>query len=164
MSEISREYDNLYNPSLGAAILYYFAQGYGEKRNDGVPLPLLFIVLPMILQEQNLDILLSTKAGLRKFINRFSEKEHGLTDSVLSFHLRVDEMVDLSKRSLQMALLTKLLVLSSDSGALFPISKVKFGDIFSDKTEKMMRGAKRFGSWCSELSLFEIGNMLRVEF
>ena len=164
MSELSREYQNLYNPALGATILFRFSEGYSKKSNEGVPLPLLFVVLPMIFQERSLAIIAVTNVGLRKFVNRFSEKEYGMTDSILSFPLRVDEMLELSKKSLQIALLTKMLILMPSDGILFPGSYKKFDVVLSSDVEKMLQQAKKFGSWCSQLSLFEIENMLRVEF
>jgi len=166
MSGLNKEFRNLYNPALGAAILLRFSEGYSQNENRGLPLSVLYIVLPMVLQEPNLNLLSGTQidSGLRKFVAKFSSNDNSMTDLILSFPKRTEEMRDLTERSIKMALMTKLLVMEPKEGILFPNPKMKIQPRLSADVQRILKAANKFGKWCSQLSLFEIGNLLGLEF
>lgn len=166
MSGLQREYENLYNPALGSVILYRFTEGYGQSENKGTPLTLLYMTFPILFQEQVFSLLSKTQSGsgLRKFINKLYIKENSLSDITLSFPKRTEEFRNLTERSLRMALMTNLLVISPKEGVVFQNSKKKIKSASAKDVDELLKGAKKLGKWCSQLTLFEIGNLLGLEF
>lgn len=164
MDSLAREFENLYNPALGAVILQRFVEGYSQRENRGTPLTLLYVVFPILFQEQMFNLLSKTQvgSGLRKFLNKLYTKENSLSDFILSFPKRTEEFRDLSERSLRMGLLTELLVMKPNQAIVFHNNKKNFVSESSD-VDKLLKGAKKLGGWCASLSLFEIGNLLGLE-
>ena len=48
MGNLVKEFYNIQNPALSAYLLSRFSLGYMEENQDMAPMPLLFIVLPMM--------------------------------------------------------------------------------------------------------------------
>jgi len=166
MSGLQREYKNLYNPALGSVILYKFAEGYGQIENKGTPLTLLYMVFPILFQEQIFSLLAKTQSssGLRKFINKLYTKENSLSDITLSLPKRTEEFRNLTERSLRMALMTNLLVISAKDGVVFQNPKKKIKPASVKDVDELLKGSRKLGKWCAQLTLFEIGNLLGLEF
>lgn len=75
MSGLNQETRNVQNPALGAMLLWRFTVGYEEasKVKAPAPLPVLFIVLPMMFHQETSDLISSTlkASGLRNYVNKF---------------------------------------------------------------------------------------------
>ena len=56
------------NPAIGAALLWQFTCGYYINKNQPVPFPLLFVVLPIVFRQDLCSIIRSTQkaSGLPK--------------------------------------------------------------------------------------------------
>ena len=93
MKALSLEVRNVQNPALGAGLLWRFACGYSEAhpRRDPVPLPLLFLVLPIILHEQIEELVAGTQkaSGLRAFAGKFAKSVNSMQDLLMGIHDRV---------------------------------------------------------------------------
>lgn len=163
MTPILGEVQAMQNPALGAALLWRFACGYCPERTatGGVPLPLLFTVLPITLHARTCEEVSRTFAasGLRKFEEKF--REH--IDLLLAIHQRAVTMRSLSLRSLRIALAAGLLTILTDSATVWPRTYTRIRDVPSSVTE-LIKAAERLGTWCASLSLFEVSGILRVEF
>ena len=76
MGNLVKEFYNIQNPALSAYLLSRFSLGYMEENQDMAPMPLLFIVLPMMykkeivdtLHKRNLDCVFSLINSLKKRI------------------------------------------------------------------------------------------------
>ena len=66
-------------------MLSRFSLGYMEENQDMAPMPLLFIVLPMMYKKEIVDFIASTqkKSGLRFFADKFTEKKNSNKDLIL---------------------------------------------------------------------------------
>lgn len=66
MGNLVKEFYNIQNPALSAYLLSRFSLGYMEENQDMTPMPLLFIVLPMMYKKEIVDFIASTqkKSGL----------------------------------------------------------------------------------------------------
>jgi hypothetical protein len=73
MGTLSKEFENVQNPALGAYIIWNFARGYYEYNSSFIPFQLLFIILPIIFRADLVDIIISTQkqSGLRYFADKF---------------------------------------------------------------------------------------------
>ncbi len=155
------EVQAMQNPALGATLLWRFACGYSERGSTkGTPLPLLFVVLPVVLHFRTVDQLIGTQlgSGLRKFEEKFKER----SDMLLLLQPRMLAMRKLSLRSLHIALASGLVTLVTDDATVWPRSYTKPSEV-PKALDGMMKSAEKLGNWCEQLTLFEISGTLRVE-
>src|SRR5215475_3689680 len=126
MSVLNQETRNVQNPALGGMLLWRFTIGYEEasKVKAPTPLPLLFIVLPMVYHKETADLISSTlkASGLRNYVNKFSDTKTSKSDLVYAIHDRAIKMRGLSLESLSLAIASKLLSIDQQNGAVFSLS------------------------------------------
>ncbi len=167
MDSLTREIEIIQNPVLGAVLLWRFSVGYqANSTPKNLNFQLLFIVLPMLFSDDINMLIKSTqqKTGLRGFIGKFSDPKFSKTDLVDTLHIRMIEMKKLSLFSLRIAISTNLLRIDISDAYLFPCSKTEPRVGVSDSIKALMRNAEKLGSWCSELTIFEIENILKLRF
>lgn len=163
MTNVS-EVQAIQNPALGAVLLWRFACGYSpESSTNGTPIPLAFVVLPLILHARSAKKVAGTLAGsgLRKFESKLNDDEGG--DVLLSLQPRMLAMRNLSMRSLRIGIRTGLLTLVADEAVLWPRSRSAPPTV-AKPIGNLAKSAEKLGSWCQSLSLFEVGGLLKVEF
>lgn len=167
VSSLAREAHLTQNPALGAVLLWRFACGYREKHptSDHPPLQLAFIVLPLLLHKETFEILRSTKpaTGLHGFSDKFARTDVRKSDLLLATQSRALAWRPLSLESLRLGIQTRLLTVSRTDGRLIPISTAPASGV-PTSVRPLLVNAEKLGSWCSELTLFEIGTALKVAF
>src|ERR1035441_4731796 len=88
LNALSREVRAVQNPALGAMLLWRCSVGYqgASATAAPMPIPLLFVVLPIILHKQTAELLSSTqeRSGLRKFTEKFQTSAQSKTDLLLA--------------------------------------------------------------------------------
>jgi hypothetical protein len=162
MPPILNEVQAMQNPALGAVLLWRFVCGYSPDSSPvGTPLVLAFIVLPLALHARSSGEIAGTQAmsGLRKFEEKFRDR----SDVLLSIHPRMIAQRDLSLRSLRIGLRAGLLTLVPSEAILWPRTRAA-GPTESKATGELLKSAEKFGTWCRNLSLFEVSGLLKVEF
>lgn len=161
MSKLLSEVQAMQNPALGAAVTWTFCQAYTKKSGEPCPLPLAFIVLPIVLHERTRERVSSTQArsGLRKFQEKFTNEG----DLLLALNERALSMRQLSLASVRLALATGLLALDPVTGKLWP-SEAALPRPVPDSVADLSAAAGKLGEWCSELTLHEVSAILRLEF
>lgn len=166
MSKLIREFYNVQNPALGAYLLSNFAVGYINENQCLVPLPLIFIVLPMVFRSEIVDFIASTqrKSGLRYFAEKFTEKKNLKNDLIIQIQKQSQEYKFLTMESLRLAMAKKIITLQ-DSVYLMPLEEnIKGFKNNSDELKRMTKAAEKLGAWCAQLSLAEISQILKVRF
>ena len=163
MTRLLSEVQAMQNPALGAALIWRFACGYAPQNeaHAGLPLPLSFVVLPVILHERTRKQVSSTRlsSGARKFEEKFRERG----DLLFALNQRAIAMRPLSLRSLRHALASGLVTLIADRGTLWPRSYTK-PPVDATSVTELLGAAEKLGSWCRSLSVYEVAGILRVEF
>jgi hypothetical protein len=163
MTRLLSEVQAMQNPALGAALIWRFACGYVPQNaaHEGVPLPLAFVVLPVVLHERTREEASSTRlsSGARKFEEKFTDR----VDMLFALNQRAIGMRGLSLRSVRHALASGLVTLIADQGSLWPRSYTK-PPVGAKSVAELLTAAEKLGSWCSSLSVYEISGILRVEF
>lgn len=168
MNYLSSETKNIQNPALGALLLWRFAVGFEEKSQtrNHPPIPLLYLVLPILLHEETESLIKSTlrSSGLRALVNKFSSSANAKNDLIFSIQDRAVKMKNLTTNSLKQALTSKLLSIVPEKGITVPLSTTppKFG--ISGTIKDLMKQAEKLGIWCADLSLYEIAIILKVGF
>ena len=166
MNALTIEVRNIQNPALGAGLIWRFTCGYvaSHQTHDPVPLPLMFLVLPILLHEQTEAFVQSTlrASGLRAFAGKFGKSENSKQDLLLAVHDRMLKLRDLSLDSIRLALATRLLHL--DSAAVIPLSQTQAAAGIPADIRRMMKNAEKLGAWFGLLTLHEIATTLKVRF
>ena len=144
MGNLVKEFYNIQNPALSAYLLSRFSLGYMEENQDMAPMPLLFIVLPMMYKKEIVDFIASTqkKSGLRFFADKFTEKKNSNKDLMSG----------------------KLFEIQKDAYVLPLEDNISSFKTKSKELEKMGKAAEKLGIWCSRLTLMEISQILKVRF
>jgi hypothetical protein len=168
MSVLSQETRNVQNPALGAMLLWRFTVGYEEasKVKAPAPLPLLFIVLPMIYHQETSELISSTlkASGLRNYVNKFLDTKTSKSDLVYSIHDRAIKMRGLSLESLGLATASKLLSVDQQNGAVFSLSTSSAKSGIPQSVQSLLKSAEKLGSWCGAISMHEVSVILKIRF
>lgn len=167
MSVLSSEVRNIQNPALGAGLIWRFVCGYANEQTtkDPVPLPLIFLVLPIVLHQQTENFVQSThkSSGLRVCAAKFGAAKNCKQDLLLAINSRMLTLKILSLESLRIAITTRLVHLNTDA-SLIPLSKTKAIAGIPEEVRKMMNNAEKLGAWCAQLTMHEIATTLKVRF
>jgi len=166
VSVLDREVRAVQNPALGGILLWRFAVGYrsGSVRSQTTPLPLVFVVLPVLLDADMSDVLEGTRSGLRAFVAKFSEAQRSKTDVVLGIQNRASALRELTSRSLRIALASGLVSIDANTAGIFPTSTTfpKVG--IPESVRPLLRSSEKFGKWLGAMTLYEVGLTLKVSF
>lgn len=161
---LARETQNVQNPALGAALIWRFCCGYVESNriNAPPPLPLLFLVLPIILHQATSDFVKRTykSSGLRTFAAKFGDSSISKQDLLIQIHDRTIRWRKLSMQSVELAVAGRLLKLT-DNGDAIPVSRTKARGL-SDEVKHLMDLSEKLGAWFGELTVHEIVTTLKV--
>jgi hypothetical protein len=155
------EVQAIQNPALGAALIWRFSSGYcpADAAQEGVPFSLVFVVLPLILNEGIRTQISGTKAGLYKLEEKYKDRY----DLLYSIQSRVLAMRELSRRSLQIGIASGLLTLVAEDGAVWP-SRLALPNDSDQSLSDLFRAAEKLGTWARQVSLFEFSRTLHIEF
>jgi Family of unknown function (DUF6521) len=131
-----------------------------------MPIPLLFLVLPIVLHKQTAELLSSTqeRSGLRKFTEKFQTSAQSKTDLLLALGPRATIMRQLSQDSLQIALAKSLVALDIESAGVFPLSMTEPMAGVPVSVRPLLLGGEKLGKWFAQVSLYEAGLLLQVPF
>jgi hypothetical protein len=162
MSLVLNEVQLIQNGALGAYLLHEFSLGFSPPKSDpiGIPLPLAFMVLPLVLHESTCAEINSTlpSSGLRLFQHKFDKTK----DQLLNFHQRAIEMRALTLKSLQITFACDLLSLQSETAELWTL-KSKQHKTTEKSVSDLGKAANRLGQWFATLSISEITTTLRID-
>ncbi len=167
MSTLTQETRHVQNPALGGVLLWRYACGYTEhhKTSEHPPLQLLFIVLPILFHRETCEVLRATNqpTGLHGFANKFSKSKLGKSDVLFGIQSRSLTWRDLTWKSVQLAIRSRILTLSRTHATAIPLTTSSPTRIPAS-VKPLLSNAQKLGQWCSALSLFEVGTILKVGF
>ncbi len=168
MTVLLRELQNVQNPALGSILIWQFCAGYrqGSRTEDAVPVPVLFVVLPVLLQPDMASLIarMQKATGLRAFVDRFVQARSSKSDLVLDLHRRAGQMRKLTLRSVSLAIATGLLSLLATHGTVVALSQTMPRASIPPSVRPLLRAAEKLGLWCGDLSLHEVSLALKVAF
>lgn len=166
MGKLTKELYNVQNPALGAYLLARFSLGYLEENQNMPPMPLLFVVLPMIYKKDVVDFIYSTQktSSLHFFADKFTEKKNSNNDLIIQIQSLSQRYKLMTLEALRISIIGELISIQ-DNVYILPL-RDNIND-FKPKTKdvrKMGNAAEKLGIWCSRLSLVEISQILKVRF
>lgn len=164
---LADEVREVQNPALGAVLLWRAVSAYASRDNppQGMPIPALYVILPLVLHGPTLRHVLSTqpRSGLHKFAAKFADAKHAQADMLLSVHDRAIVMRALSTEALRIGVSSGLLRLSLGNALAFANTSPVPPDQ-PQPVKDLVRGAQRLGHWFRPLALNEIAVTLHVRF
>lgn len=154
------EFVILQNPIIGSHILHEFTKRYYSEKKEGIKLPFLFIVLPIVFsKEYSNDI--STKnfkiGSMLKSLNNESLYWDTLQQRMLSFS-------ETTFQSLNIAFATSLLFYDNKDARIIPNNSKSFKATDKKDYDKMIKTANRLGGWFGLLKDEEISSYLNIYF
>lgn len=162
MSLVLNEVRLIQNQALGAYLLHEFVAGYSPSKQEpkGIPLPLLFLVLPLVLHEPTAREIRSTqsRSGLRLFEHKFEKAK----DQLLGFQARALAMRALTLNSMRIAFACNLFILNRENANVW-LAREKQHKPASDNVADLGKAAKRLGTWFASVSVSEISGILRID-
>lgn len=168
MGILAKETRAVQNPALGAVLLWKFVDAYYEANPNhaGAPIPLLFVVLPMVLHEHIRSVMTSTRKGssLRAFAEKFSSSKMAETDVVLSLQSRVSSVRELTMESLELLIRCGMATIDVKSGCMIPSKTRGLQHQVPEGVDSLLRAAEYLGNWMGPLSVYEAGATLRLSF
>jgi hypothetical protein len=168
MGVLSREIQAVQNPALGAALQWRGCCGYVQHNSTAapMPLPLVFLILPIVLHEETATLLLATRSGsgLRKFIEKFSLASNSQTDLILAVTPRALAMRTLSIDAVRLAISHSLFNIDPTSGGVFPLSTTAPRLGIPSSIRPLLLASERLGAWLGQISPYEAAVDLRVRF
>ena len=167
LSGLTQEVRSVQNPALGAMLVWRFATAYtkASKTSEHVPLPLCFVVLPILLHERTASLLRSTQtaSGLRAFTAKFGDSRNVQQDVLLAIHERALRLRKLTLESLSVGHATKLISVRTD-GYVMALTSTAPKTGVPEAIRRLLKDAEKLGTWCGQLTLHEIGIALKVAF
>jgi hypothetical protein len=158
------ELEIIQNPALGAYTLWRFGIGFQSEDGRPSPLPLAFLVLPLLLHQPTLKMIISTQraSGLALFVAKLGQERENL----VAVHERALALRRLSLQSIAMGVSNRLLKLDHDTVTLR--ANTADDSLRKPSLPERIRGfssaADKLGYWFSKLGLRQVASSLLVEF
>ncbi len=168
MGVLSQEVRAIQNPALGAVLLWSFADEYFDANpvHDGPPLQLLFIVLPVVLDEDIRAAAVGTRksSGLRAFTEKLAASRVAKSDRILAIQGHAAKYRVLTMESLRFLLRAKMGSIDTANGQLIPSKTRGLKQQVPDSIEPILKAARNLGHWTGTVSLYETAVTLRLSF
>lgn len=154
------ELDRVYNPALGAFLVWRTAQGYFSEVSHGLPIPLAYLTLPIALHKESRDVLTRTNpsSGLSLFAAKLGNKQEDL----LAIHERALALRKLSHASIAAAAMANMLHLDPAAAKLLPLDTKPPNpppDIM-----KLGKACEKLGVWIARMPIEQVASTLRIAF
>ena len=151
------------NTALGSVLIWMFVRAYTAEADRGCPLPLCFLVLPVLFHHTTRHAAETTakSSSLSKFVEKFEAHRQDL----LALHPRMLAWRPLTLRSLQLASHRNLLTIDFTTADVTPIRLSALpARVQAERLRKMFHGAERLGVWMAPHPMSNIAAALRVQF
>jgi Family of unknown function (DUF6521) len=145
------------NAALCAILIWQLVASFSGKTRLGCPLPVCFLVAPLLLHQSTLEAAKRTQLNLRTFASKLKKEE------LLSIHGRMLRMRALSLRSLALSTSCGLTAISVDTAMVFASSREKVRGTPA-RVAPILRQSLKLGEWFSQVTLAEAAAILRVSF
>lgn len=154
------ELDLVYNPSMGACLVWRTCRGFFAETGFGMPMPFAFLTLPLALHLQTRRIAASTNtaSGLSLFAAKLGTHQEDL----LAVHSRALELRELTLTSIAAAAASELIAVNAESALLLPF-ETKLPKQ-PETIAKLGAVCEKFGTWFARLPTEQVASILRVAF
>jgi len=148
------------NPAFGAVVLWQFGRSFQAEKIDALaPLNSFFLVLPIILHAETLDVArrTNTVSGLAKFVSNLAESRERL----FAIHERALALRRLALESIASGVASQLLSINYETAAI-RANELK-PPTPPERIKAHLAGADRLGRWFARLPQGQVFTLLQVE-
>ena len=162
MASISfTEAEIVQNSALSATMIWQCGIGYQKEADTHtMDMHIAFLVLPICLHRDTLEILLSTQR--RSGLSLFAAKVGQDRERLLALHVRTLSYRALTLDSIGLGVHAKLLSIDY-LAAKVRANTGRMPKYLPERIRPLIRGAERLGAWCSRLSVEDVTTTLRIE-
>lgn len=164
---VDRDIYLVQNPSISGAAIWRFIASYYSEGNNGVPFPLIFLVLPIVFRTDICEIINSTHktSSLQKVSEKlFNDGSSNYRNDLLFYvNNAAAQYKNLTLTAIGVAINAKLISLEPVTALMIPLTQIKKGNL-PKTAQSLLSAADKLGFWCSKLSLHEISSILKVRF
>jgi hypothetical protein len=147
----SPEVANLLNPAFCTILLQNAVRGYQSQKSEGMPSPLIFLILPLVLHPKTTETLPNTiKKGFHSWLKDNPEV-------IVGFSTRAENLIPHTKEALAFGIKSKIFEIS-DAGDIAVakhkiLRKTMLREIWTKKSEsyRCYSSAKFIGKWLSKI-------------
>lgn len=168
MAVLNREVRAIQNSALGSVLIWRAVSSYQTNHKTGsfMPLPLCFLVLPIVFHEETSALVTGTRmaSGLRKLTEKFRSAEESKTDLLLAVGGRAIAMRTLTWESIRIGFTSNIFSLNTEGGSLMSLSDTPLMSGVPQSIRPLLGSAEKLGTWFSGLTLYEIGLQMQVTF
>jgi hypothetical protein len=158
------ELETIQNPALGAYALWQFTLGYHEEAGLSAPLPLAFLVLPLVLHRPTLEMIGSTRkaSGLLVFAAKLADERENL----FAVHERALLLRRLSLQSVGVGVTARLLKVEYETAGLraYPLELGEKKPVPPERLKAFASAPEKLGYWFYKAGLTQVAAALRVDF
>lgn len=139
----------LFNPAFCGRLLYVTIKTYNEQTDASFPIPLIYLVLPLVLHKETRK-LIDSRTQLHLWIQKYP---HLLID----FPGRTKGLVEITNESLEFLLQTKLIYVTSNGKLKLnkTSKKISEGKFVDDEISECVRKSKQIGKWFAKAGKVE---------
>lgn len=162
MSLFEKEIARVQNPAYGAILVYYLAKGYAEAQavSAPIPLPYLFVGLPLLLTPEVSDLIKHTTSGMRAVADKINSGANTGTDLLMTLLPRAQATREYTLICVNVLLRTGLASIDVAAASLVIHEN---GDLAKHRDlPDGTKEATKLGRWLSALSAFEITSLTKV--
>lgn len=168
MAVLNKEVRAIQNPALGCVLIWRAASSYQKNHKTGsfMPLPLCFMVLPIVFHEETSALVTGTRtaSGLRKLTEKFRSAEESKTDLLLAVGGRAVAMRTLTWESIRLGITSNVISLNTEGGSIMSLSDTPLVSGVPQPVRRLLGSAEKLGTWFSGLTLYEISLQMQVTF
>ena len=168
MGILGREIRAVQNPALGATLIASTSKGFTEAStvHAGMPLPLAFLVLPIILHAATNRFVAGTmkKSGLRFFADKFGQAKNAQSDLILAIQARALALRPTTFEALDVMLRSNLGALDAKKAEIFATKVLEDVLGHAPAEIELHKDSEKLGFWFGLLSPFELSTVLKVAF
>ena len=154
------ELERVYNPVLGAFLLWRATQGYFAEVSQGLPIPLAYLILPIALHGESREALTRTNAG--SGLSLFAAKLGTRQEDLLAIHERALALRSLSNASISSAAMANMIHLDPLVANLLPLDVTL--PTLPHGAAKLGKACEKLGGWLARMPIEQIASTLRIAF
>lgn len=151
------------NPALGAMCIWKYICGYSDQseKMSSVPLPALYLVMPLVSREEIRETVCHTTAGFFKLVDkmRVSNSIHALA----TIREAVPQMYALTSEALSIALAARLVAFNDAAGGFVPMQYSSTKLTTTSVEDEYMKAALRLGKWSYAVGVDRLFAIFGVE-
>ncbi|WP_290368622.1 three component ABC system middle component [Massilia sp. Bi118] len=152
------------NEALAAYAIWRFGLGFQERDGQAAPLPLAFLLLPLVLHAPTLATVLSTQkaSGLYLFAGKLGEHREDL----LAVHGRALALRQLTLESLIVAEQSRLVRIEPSTATIraFSPHNELVAPTLPERIRRISPASEKIGYWFSGLSDQQVAHTLKIGF